>query len=82
MSMEPATVTALQANRDECVQRLSLDDLTGDTASVEQAAQVLGISRGLGYELARRGELPGVLHLGRRMRVSVRALRAALGAHS
>ena len=50
------------------------------TCSVEEAAHIFGISRGLAYELARRGELPGVLHLGRRVRVSVAALRRALDA--
>jgi excisionase family DNA binding protein len=59
--------------------RITLADLKGDTCSVAEAAEVLGIGRGLGYSLARRGQLPGALHLGRRLRVSVRALRASLG---
>lgn len=58
---------------------MKVDDLTAETCSVEQAAQVLGIGRTLAYQLARQGELPGVLRLGRQLRVSVRALRAALG---
>lgn len=58
---------------------LSLCDLNGETCSVEQAARVLSIGRGLAYELARSGELPGVLRLGHKFRVSVPALRAALG---
>ncbi len=57
----------------------SLDDL-GPTCSVEQAAEVLGISRGLAYRLASSGRLPGVLSLGTRLRVSVFALRHALQA--
>jgi excisionase family DNA binding protein len=36
--------------------------------SVEDAARLLGISRGLAYEAARRGELP-VIRLGRRLLV-------------
>jgi excisionase family DNA binding protein len=36
--------------------------------SVEEAAHLLGISRGLAYELARSGQLP-VVRLGRRLLV-------------
>lgn len=43
------------------------------TLSVEEAAQVLGISRALAYELVRRGDLPR-LQLGRRVVVPRRAL--------
>ena len=50
-----------------------------DVISVPQAAELLGISRDLGYDLARpRGELPGAIQLGRRWRVSVVRLRAAV----
>lgn len=45
------------------------------TLSVEEAAQLLGISRALAYELVRRGELPR-LRLGRRIVVPRRALEA------
>jgi excisionase family DNA binding protein len=38
------------------------------TISVEDAARLLGISRGLAYEAARRGELP-VIRFGRRLLV-------------
>lgn len=51
---------------------------TTQTVSVEEAAAVLGIGRGLAYQLARTGQLPGVLRLGRRLVVSRRALEAAL----
>jgi len=47
--------------------------------SVPQAADQLGISKDLAYELARRGELPGAFRLGRRWRVS--AVRLALAVH-
>jgi len=61
---------------------LSLADLTAPdapaTLTVEQVAEVLGISRGLAYESVRSGELP-VLHLGRRVLVPVPALLALLG---
>jgi excisionase family DNA binding protein len=39
--------------------------------SVPQAAARLGISKDLAYDLARRGQLPGAIHLGRRWRVSL-----------
>ena len=48
------------------------------TYTVEEASDRLGIGRTLGYELARRGELPGVLRLGRRLLVSRPALEKAL----
>jgi len=43
--------------------------------SVEEAAEMLGISRGLAYELVHREELPA-LRLGRRLVVPVAALEA------
>lgn len=53
---------------------LTLEDLEGRaTISVEEAAHVLGISRGVAYEAARTGQLP-CLHLGKRVLVSVPAL--------
>ena len=48
------------------------------TVSVSHAAELLGIGRNLAYELARRGELPGALRLGRRIVVSRKALDAFL----
>ena len=48
------------------------------TMSVEEAAAALGIGRTMAYELARRGELPGVLRLGRRLVVSRAALDRVL----
>lgn len=49
------------------------------TLTVEEACQLLGVGRTVGYELARRGELPGVLRLGHRLVVSRPALERALG---
>jgi excisionase family DNA binding protein len=46
--------------------------------SVPEAAELLGISKDLAYDLARRGELPGAFQLGRRWRVSLVRLRAAV----
>jgi predicted DNA-binding transcriptional regulator AlpA len=40
------------------------------TVNVPEAAREYGISRGQAYELARRGELPGVIKLGGRYVVS------------
>lgn len=48
------------------------------TVGVEEAGRILGISRGSAYELARRGELPGVIRLGRRLVVSTAALEKLL----
>jgi excisionase family DNA binding protein len=49
--------------------------------SIAEAAELLGISRALGYELAARGELP-TLRLGRRIVVPRAALLALVGAPS
>lgn len=43
--------------------------------TVEEAAELLGISRGLAYELVRRGDLPSI-RLGRRLVVPRRRLLA------
>lgn len=48
------------------------------TMTVPEAAVRLGIGKSLAYELARRGELPGAIRLGRSLRVSTAALDAAL----
>ncbi len=50
------------------------------TLSIEEAANVLGISRALAYELVRRGELPS-LRLGRRVVVPRRSLEALVEGH-
>ncbi len=47
------------------------------TYTVEEAGKVLGIGRGLAYELARSGDIP-VVRLGRRMLVPRAALKAML----
>ena len=47
------------------------------TFSVEEAAQLLGIGRGLAYELARTGKIP-VIRLGRRLLVPRARLEAML----
>ncbi len=57
--------------------------------SIEEAARVLRISRSRAYELAQGGELPGLVRIGRSLRVSRRALdgwidqqaEASFGAH-
>jgi predicted DNA-binding transcriptional regulator AlpA len=46
--------------------------------SVPETAELPGISKDLAYDLARRGELPGAIQLGRRWRVSLVRLRQAL----
>lgn len=45
--------------------------------TVERAGRLLGISRGLAYELVRRGEIPSV-RLGRRIVVPARAIEEIL----
>lgn len=47
------------------------------TLTVEEAAHLLGISRGLAYELARSGKLP-VIRLGRRLLIPRVALERML----
>jgi excisionase family DNA binding protein len=49
------------------------------TMSVEDAAKVLGVSRGLAYEAARKGELP-TIRLGRRLLVPRARLLELVGA--
>jgi excisionase family DNA binding protein len=49
--------------------------------SVSEAATMLGISRGLAYELVHRGELP-VIQLGRRLVVPIVALERLVAAAS
>ena len=61
--------------------RKAIADLESDvraTLTVEQAGELLGISRGLAYEAVRRGEIPSV-RIGRRILVPAAALRALLG---
>lgn len=49
------------------------------TFSVEEASAVLGISRNLGYKLARQGKLPGVISIGeKRLVVSKAAIERLL----
>jgi excisionase family DNA binding protein len=48
------------------------------TLSVEGAARLLGISRGLAYDAARRGELP-TIRLGRRLLVPTARLLELVG---
>ncbi len=44
------------------------------TYTVEEAAKVLGISRSLAYDEARRGTLPGLIKIGSRLLVSKEAI--------
>jgi len=49
------------------------------TLSVEEASAMLGISRNLGYKLARQGKLPGVISIGeKRLIVSKAAIEKLL----
>jgi excisionase family DNA binding protein len=53
---------------------MAVDAQEPATMRVHEAAHILGIGRNLAYELARRGELPGALYLGRRIVVSRKML--------
>jgi excisionase family DNA binding protein len=46
---------------------------------VDEVAELLGCGKSTVYDAIARGELPGVLRLGRRVLVSKAALHAALG---
>ncbi len=49
------------------------------TVTIPEAAAMLGISRNLAYDLAKRGVLPGVIRLGsKRLVVSRRVLERVL----
>jgi len=71
-SMERAKDTVVEY---QSLQRVRIDP---HVASVPEVAHLLGISKDLAYDLARRGELPGAFQLGRRWRVSLIRLRAAV----
>lgn len=49
------------------------------TITVTEAAELLGIGRTLAYRLASSGELPGVVRIGRSLRVSRPVLLRWLG---
>jgi len=52
-------------------------DKEKQTITVEEAAKVLGIGRGLAYEMARTGRLP-TIRFGRRLVVPLRAVERLL----
>ncbi len=60
-------------SRVDAKRRLTFEEL-GETCSIDEAAQLLGISRMHVYASAHNGELP-VLKLGRRFVVSTKRLR-------
>jgi excisionase family DNA binding protein len=57
---------------------VSLNSQPRVTMSVNETADLLGISRWLAYEQIQRGELP-VIRMGRRLRVPVRPVLALVG---
>ena len=58
---------------------LTMQDNGRLTYSIPEACVLLGISRNLGYELAKRGELPGLIRLGeKRLVVSRQAIERLL----
>lgn len=58
-------------------ERNELSKMERLTLTVDEAAHLLGISRGLAYELARSGKLP-VIRFGRRILISKWALEKML----
>jgi excisionase family DNA binding protein len=58
-------------------QQTTLDDLP-DVLTVEQAAGVYRLGRKAMYEAVARGEVPGVIRLGRSIRISKHALARQL----
>lgn len=59
---------------------MTTETQTSDVMSIEEAAARLCLGRGLAYDLARQGKLPGCFRLGGRWLVSVIAFEAALAA--
>lgn len=60
---------------------VQIKEVSRETLNIETAGKMLGISRPVAYELARRDQLPvPVIRLGRRMVVSKRALEEVLDA--
>lgn len=58
-----------------------IEDIPRETLNVETVGKMLGVSRPVAYELARRNQLPvPVIRLGRRMVVSRRAIEEVLDA--
>src|SRR5512132_1713427 len=57
----------------------TLADFASDTLTVEQVGQILGIGRSASYQAIQRGDIPGVIRIGRRVLVSRHALAAMLG---
>lgn len=55
-----------------------MDEVGRHTYTVQEAARLLGISRGLAYELVKQGRLP-VVRLGKRLVVPRAALQRLLG---
>jgi excisionase family DNA binding protein len=59
-------------------QPIELDPTIRPTVSVDEAAIVLGVSRGTAYDAVERGELPSI-RVGRRIRVPTASLARLVG---
>ena len=72
MELVPSTAASRKEGEEEYK---VTEEAMPPTLSVREAAQILGIGRTLAYDLAQRGEFPGLLRIGeRRLRVSRVAL--------
>lgn len=61
---------------------VTVQPVSRETLNIEDVGKMLGISRAVAYDLARRNKLPvPVIRIGRRMVVSRRALEDLLNAH-
>ena len=58
----------------------TLADFTSDTLTVEQRGRVVGLGRSATYQAIQRGDIPGVIRIGRRVLVSRHALAEWLSA--
>lgn len=65
--------------RFETYTRQALRDCGYPTLSIEEWCRFVGVGRALGYALAKNKEVPGLLNLGRKLRVSTAVTLKALG---
>jgi excisionase family DNA binding protein len=61
---------------------MSTGTIEPELLHIEEAARVLQIGRSRAYEMAAAGEMPGLIRLGRSLRVSKRALRQWIDAQA
>lgn len=55
---------------------MALGTIEPELLTIEESAQILRIGRSRAYEMAEAGHMPGLIHMGRSLRVSKRRLLA------